>query len=97
MIKILLLSIALAVFGCARHHEKTSHHHHETASKNVKFEKLCAESLAEGDTHVLGKSEFSLEHGGDMYYFSSAEKKKKFEENLTENISKAEKNWNGRR
>lgn len=97
MTKTVLLFVSLAVFGCARHHEKTSHHHHETTSDRVKFDKLCAESLAEGDSHVMGKSEFSLEHGGDMYYFSSAEKKKRFEANLTENISKAEKNWNGSR
>lgn len=87
---VLLLSTA-----CARHHESSGHHHHakEKAAAAPKYNSVCAESLAEGDGHVMGKKEFSLEHGGEIYYFSSKEKMKKFESNLTENIKRAEENW----
>ena len=90
--KYTFLMFLLIGFGCARHHEKSSHHHHsEAASKNeIKFNKLCAESLAEGDSHTNGKEEFKTVHAGHTYYFSSIEKKNKFEANLVENIKKAE-------
>ena len=92
--KIFMIVLILISFGCARHHEKTSHHHHQVEStKKVDFNSLCAESLAEGDTHIVGKPEFSLEHADHIYYFSTLAKKKKFESNLVENIKKAEINF----
>lgn len=93
--KYLIFAFMLGTISCARHHEKSAHHHHHEDSKtsNDKFQGVCAESLAEGDSHVMGKREYALEHAGQMYYFSSASKKALFEENLTENIKKAELNW----
>ena len=57
------------------------------------FERKCAYSLSEGDAHTEGKEEYKLEHGGKVYFFSSKEKKAKFQENLNENIEKAKTNW----
>ena len=103
--KYLLPIMLLTLFSCARHHEKSAHHHDQEGSTdsknsvklNPKYDKECACSVMEGDKHVAGKEEFKLEHAGDLYYFSTKEKMEKFKENLTENISKADKNWSNNR
>ncbi len=103
--RFLLPLMLLTLFSCAHHHEGSDHHHHEGKANYTKspkdmkvmYDKKCACSVMEGDKHVAGKEEFQLEHGGRFYYFSSKEKMDKFKENLTENIEKADKNWDSRR
>ena len=103
-ISVMILAIGLT--GCAHHHKKTAHHHHkkEKCGENCKmrkqeaqFDKHCALSVSERDPHVHGKDEFRLKHGGKVYFFSSEENLNKFQENLEENISKANKNWSNYR
>lgn len=90
-----ILILSLIFVGCARHHEKLSHHHHPDTTKEseVMFNKLCSESLAEGDVHIAGNDEYWTQHGGKIFYFSSIEKKRKFDKNLPENIKKAQSNF----
>lgn len=103
--KYLSILMLFTFFSCAHHHEGKDHHHHQGKSNytkspkdlKVKYDHECAGSVMEGDKHVAGKEEFELEHGGRFYYFSSEEKMEKFKENLTENIQKADKQWDSRR
>jgi len=102
MKKIIIATIlSFFVISCAHHHKKDAHHHHQCSEKcetksNTKtdcFNHKCASSVLEGDIHVEGKEEFKLEHGGQIYYFSTLEKKNKFEKNLEQNIELAKKSW----
>jgi len=100
----LLMILTVFVFtACPHHHKGPEHHHHdgEKCAKCVKktkdvFEHKCAYSLMEGDMHTEGKEEFSLEHGNERYYFSSAEKLEAFKKSLQANIDAAHKRWEGR-
>ena len=91
-----VLLFVLCIYGCAKNHVTSPHHHHETEIEHIKFDHHCAGSLAEGDLHIMGKDEFTIKYDGEIYYFSSLEKKKLFESKLKENIEKAERFW-GRR
>lgn len=99
--KILILVLVLVTFAsCAHHHKNSGHHHHE-CKKSCKlnhksgkmFDKKCAYSLAEGDSHINGSEDFKLKHGNETYYFSSKEKLEKFMLNLKDNLKAAKKNW----
>lgn len=101
-----LLSIMLLMFiSCTHHHQDTNHHHHKGKSNLTKsskddlvmYDKTCASSILNGDTHIEGKEEFQLEHGGRFYYFSSKEKMDNFKLNLDNNISDTDKRWNNNR
>ena len=103
---ILLPIMLLALISCTHHHEDTDHHHHHKGKSNIiksskddlaMYDKTCASSVLNGDKHVEGKEEFQLEHGGRFYYFSSKEKMDKFNLNLEENITDANKQWNNNR
>jgi len=80
----IFLSVLLA--SCAHHHKTPEHHHHA-------YEKHCAYSVAHGDLATEGSFEYSVEHGGKTYYFSSKEKMKEFKKNIETNIKSANKNW----
>lgn len=97
----LFILCMFTLFSCSHHHKESAHHHDEKTScdscpnkdENVAFKKMCAHSVLEGDTHVEGKEEFSLSHGGKKYYFSTKEKMESFQANLNENVEKANTNW----
>lgn len=99
--KIIYLLFLFLAFSCSHHHKKPPHHHHDDkaackkCSKDAKeaFEKKCAHAVMEGDTHVEGKEEFTLTHGGRKYYFSSKERMEKFKTHLDEHVKKANNNW----
>jgi YHS domain-containing protein len=58
----------------------------------AEFDGACAMALAEGK-FALGNSKYVLQHDGKTYYFGSAEAKKKFEQNLDDNLQRANHNW----
>lgn len=89
MKKLLLLIPLFFMFSCAHHHKGTAHHHDA-------LEKHCAYSVSEGDMHTMGKDEFTFEHGGETYYFSSEEKREKFKKNLSHRILNAKNKWENR-
>ncbi len=101
--KLLLVAILGAFFlsSCAHHHKDIDHHHHKSCDKNCKvhhekgemFDKHCAQSVSEGDLHVKGSDDFKLKHGGEVYYFSSEEKLKKFKNDIEQNSKRARTNW----
>lgn len=97
-------SLMMSAFfvSCAskrEHHHESAHHHHECTPENCKkekcekYDKICAASLAHGDTHTAGKEEFMLSHQGHNYFFSSKKALDEFRKNLDENIKAADKNW----
>lgn len=101
--KILLASLIVFISSCSHHHKNKDHHHHDKKDlcskceehnhKNDMYKKNCAHSVLEGSTHVPGKEEYKLKHGGRTYYFSSKEKMDSFEANLEENVKKANERW----
>lgn len=94
--KFLLLAMLVTTVSCSHHHKEKEHHHHEekvTKDANDEFEKKCAHSIMEGDTHVDGKEEFKITHSGHNYYFSTKEKMDDFSKNMGENVKKATKSW----
>lgn len=103
MKSLLLMTTFLFLFGsCAHHHAKKPHHHHE-CTKSCKlhkdgtaYEKHCAQSVSEGDVHIMGKEEFRIDHGGQTYYFSSKKKMKAFKKDLKKNVESANKQWTER-
>lgn len=90
--KILMAVLMLSTYACSHHHKSAKHHHHAKESAH-QYEKMCAQSLADGKTHVEGKDDFRLDHGGKTYYFSSQEMKDEFQKDLDSNISRANQNW----
>ena len=88
LLTVFLMSFFL--FSCAHHHQDPEHHHHA-------YEKQCAFSVSQGDLSVHGSDEYSLEHGGKTYYFSSQKAKDKFSKELKTNINKANSNWSDSR
>ena len=103
MKNLIMAIVTVFVFtSCAHQHQKSEHHHHEcdkdckVHQENVMFEKHCAQSVLEGDTHVDGNDDFSLEHGGHIYYFSNDEKLEKFQLNIEANAKAAQSNWTNR-
>jgi YHS domain-containing protein len=58
----------------------------------AEFDGDCAMALAHGKFH-FGDDRYVLQHDGKTYYFASAEAKKKFEQNMDENIQRADQNW----
>lgn len=104
LILIYTLQAILSAFflvSCAHHHKDIEHHHHKSCEKNCKlhhekgemFDKHCAQSISEGDLHVKGNDDYKIVHGGETYYFSSKEKKDKFQNDVSKNIESAQKNW----
>lgn len=81
--------ILLCFIACSHHHNKPKHHHHQ-------FNKMCAYEVGENHLDVQGKDEFSLEHEGETYYFSSLENKQKFQKDLNHNVKKSKSNWRAR-
>lgn len=59
----------------------------------AKYEGQCALSVSHGDTGVKGKNEHKLLHEGRIYYFSSEKSMHVFQENIDENVSRADQNW----
>lgn len=57
------------------------------------YEGQCAYSVSRGNGKVKGKKEHKLVHDGHVYYFSSEEKMQIFKEDVEENVSRADKNW----
>lgn len=99
--KIVFASLMLLISSCSHHHKGNDHHHHDKKASCSKCEEMskdmynknCAHSVLEGDTHVPGKDEFQFDHGGRTYYFSSQEKMEKFKANLEENVKSANRKW----
>ncbi len=97
---LLIVGIILGV-SCAHHHKEGAHHHHKACKESCKvnhakvdmFSRYCAQSILEGKLHVKGEEELSLKHGGQIYYFSTEEKRDKFKENLELNAINATKIW----
>ncbi|MBK24601.1 MAG: hypothetical protein CME70_11455 [Halobacteriovorax sp.] len=87
---VLLTILSLFIVSCAHHHKEPEHHHHQ-------YMKQCAYSVSHGKMNVEGKEEYKTEHDGKTYFFSSKEKKKKFDTDIAKNITKANKYWSRRR
>lgn len=83
---LLLLMLVLNLVACSHHHNETEHHHHQ-------FNKKCAYEVSQNHFDVEGKEEFKIEHEGETYYFSSAEKMQKFKADIDENIKRSKQNW----
>ncbi len=83
---VISLFVLLVVSACSHHHNADKHHHHQ-------FNKMCAYEITQNHLDVKASDEIKLEHEGETYYFSSQDKKKKFEENLSVNIKKSKENW----
>jgi len=103
-LSLLILTTVFLFTSCAHHHQKPKHHHHKKcdercnvsdAKHESKFDKHCAQSVSEGDVHVLGQEDYKLSHGGEVYYFSSKEKMNMFKVSVEESIQKANSNWDG--
>lgn len=94
--RFLLAVFMLSTYACSHHHKEAKHHHHEKESAQM-FDKKCAQAVAEGKTHVEGKDDFRLDHGGKTYFFSSPEMREKFQKDLDSNISRANQNWEAAR
>ncbi len=85
--KLLLVIMMAALFAsCSHHHNQAEHHHHQ-------FNKKCAYEVGQNHFNVEGKDEFKIEHGDEVYYFSSLENKEKFQKNLDTNIQRSKENW----
>jgi YHS domain-containing protein len=63
------------------------------SKKHEAFNKHCAMSVSEGDMNVAGMKEYTFEHGGETYYFSSKKKMQTFKEDIAQNLSKAGYFW----
>ncbi|MCO4794756.1 MAG: hypothetical protein KC493_13640 [Bacteriovoracaceae bacterium] len=83
---IILTILALFTVSCAHHHKTPKHHHHP-------YMKQCAYSVSHGKFDVEGKNEFKTEHQGKTYYFSNQINKEKFDLDIANNITKANKYW----
>lgn len=99
---VLSLTMSSFLISCAskrEKHQESAHHHHDCSPENCKqekcekYDKICAASLAHGDTHSAGKEEFMLTHKGHNYFFSSKKAMDDFRKNLDENIKAADRNW----
>jgi YHS domain-containing protein len=58
----------------------------------AEFNGACATALAEGKIH-LGDQHYVIQHDGKTYYFASEEAKQKFQQNLDDNLQRANHNW----
>ena len=86
--------IALSGSACAHHDTNVEHHHHEEAQAS--FDGYCAYSVAQNNFGILGKKDYSFEHAGMTYYFSSEEKMKTFKKDLDKNLKSANEHWESR-
>lgn len=85
--KLIILSLILFSFiSCSHHHKKPEHHHHQ-------FDKKCAYEVGQNHFDIEGAEEFKIVHGGETYYFSSAEKMQSFQSDLDQNIKRSKENW----
>lgn len=86
--KAFLMSVLMVLcFACSHHHDnKTDHHHHQ-------FDKKCAYEVSQNHLDIKGNPEITLEHNGEIYYFSSEENKSKFKAELDQNIKISKENW----
>ncbi len=98
--KLLLSATLLFILSsCAHHHKDKPHHHHECTKacklhkEGKAYNKRCAKSVSMGDTHVEGKEDYKINHGGVTYYFSTKKKMKDFKKDLKKNIESADKVW----
>lgn len=87
----------LLLAGCTHHDTvKDAEHHHHDKKDKATFEGKCAYSVAHNEFDVDGKNEFTLQHAGVTYFFSSEEKKNDFEKDLDKNLNSARQNWDRR-
>ena len=90
----LVILLTLSAISCA--HRDTSAAQQQTDAKEIAFEGHCANSVCHDDMKTLGKKEFSMEHAGKTYYFSSAKARDAFKVDMLNNINSAQKNWDVR-
>lgn len=94
-----LLTTLLLTLSCSHHHKDASHHHHECKEDckihayKAMFDKHCAQSVSEGDMHIMGSDEYKITHGGEIYYFSSEKKLEDFKKHIDEKSKEAKNNW----
>ncbi|MBL7665627.1 MAG: hypothetical protein JNM93_10885 [Bacteriovoracaceae bacterium] len=86
---VFFLLLALSMFACSHHHNTTKHHHHQ-------FNKKCAYEVSQNHFDTDGKEEFKIEHEGEAYYFSSAEKMQKFYSDIDAYTKRSMINWKRR-
>lgn len=86
---ILTILVTIFVASCAHHHTTPEHHHHA-------YDKHCAYSVAHGDLKTKGITEYKVEHGDSVYYFSSKEKLNEFNKDIKTSIRRANQNWQNR-
>lgn len=84
--------IGLSISACAHHDTNVEHHHHD-ALQQTSFDGRCAYSVAHNELGVKGEKEFSFEHAGRTYYFSSEEKMNLFKKDLDRNVEIANQHW----
>ncbi len=93
---IVALMLAGSLVACA-HSEKNVEQTPAPETKSVEspvaFEGRCANSVCHDDMKTMGKKEFSMEHNGKTYYFSSAKARDNFKKDLLNNLNNANKNW----
>ena len=78
--------IVFNIAACSHHDNKQEHHHHQ-------FNKKCAYEVSQDHLNVEGKEEFKIEHAGETYYFSSAEKMQRFQADIDASIKRSKENW----
>lgn len=83
---LLVLMVLVSLSSCAHHHNESTHHHHQ-------YEKKCAYEVSQNHLNVEGMEEFKIDYEDKTYFFSSLEKKEKFQADIKSNIEKSEKNW----
>ncbi len=96
MKNVLFLTIVALGLGACAHHDNAGEHHHHNDQKKASYNGQCAYSVAHNEFNVAGKPEFSYNHGGTVYYFSTAEKLTEFKKNAHKNAELADRMWTGR-
>ncbi len=88
--KLLVFFSMFYFMSCASSHSKYKHHHH------VEFNEMCANHISKGHFEVNGHKEYSLEHNGEVFYFSSLKDKEEFEKHIEKSLELAKRAWGGR-
>ncbi len=88
---IIVMALTLVTASCAHHDSNVEHHHHD--EKQASYDGKCAYSVAHDNMNVSGKKEFSFNHKGMTYYFSSEEKMDLFKKDLDKNVQTANRLW----
>lgn len=95
---LIFASISSLFSGCASDAKRRSEQDMIVVEKKsdrqyvAEFDGECAMALAEGKIH-FGDDRYVMQHDGKTYYFGSADAKKKFEQNLDDNLQRANHNW----